>query len=582
MCNVDISSYLPQARQSTPRTRKAPPRPAKIFPSVRRIASGQTSCDHAQVISFKLPANTSQNSSLLSASLDTSLAANSSATDRLTLVGYDDSKKESYFEQMFTNIQAIGSGDFGTVWSALWRYDHKYYAIKRSKTKPHGKNERERRLQEVAKHENLPKHPNLVEFIQAWEEKSHLYIQMELCECTLAEYIERNPQPSEATIWSFLVDLLMAVAHLHDHNLIHLDIKPENIFIKDGICKLGDFGLVYDLNDSSSTYEPTEGDPKYMARELMAGIFTKSADIFSVGITILEISCDLDLPSNGEGFHSLRSGQIPFDSFDTCISRGLKNVISCMMSPHHLQRPSARDLLSHPHIRYIFVKRLCKIRLNRFCKIFKDLLIHFLTIIFVVSLYEHLVSLLGYKSVRVKTVQTKASPSHHFSGLKAPDHSWDRDSTPDAKLQSPSLVYDYYTLTDDEDSRCITPLLPRNQNAETPVLPLTMPAPDFNDESGEDHQVIGRTRRLTRRSINNSSSEDQSFGNSSVESPSVFHGPATSSNLYKKLSKFAPKNRPSDTTSPVSDRVLRPRRTRISSSDLFIEPQVLDFELPDD
>ncbi len=41
---------------------------------------------------------------------------------------------------------------------------------------------------------------------------------------------------------------LQAVQHLHDHDLIHMDIKPENIFIgMDGVCKLGDFGLVIDL-----------------------------------------------------------------------------------------------------------------------------------------------------------------------------------------------------------------------------------------------------------------------------------------------------------------------------------------------
>jgi membrane-associated tyrosine/threonine-specific cdc2-inhibitory kinase len=66
--------------------------------------------------------------------------------------------------------------------------------------------------------------------------------------------------------------------------------------------------LYYKQNDAN---EATEGDPKYLAKELMQGKFTKAADIFSLGITILEIACDLDLPSGGEGWHQLRDGHIP-------------------------------------------------------------------------------------------------------------------------------------------------------------------------------------------------------------------------------------------------------------------------------
>ena len=44
------------------------------------------------------------------------------------------------------------------------------------------------------------------------------------------------------------VSLFQAVKHLHDNNLVHVDIKPDNIFISyEGVCKLGDFGLVIDL-----------------------------------------------------------------------------------------------------------------------------------------------------------------------------------------------------------------------------------------------------------------------------------------------------------------------------------------------
>ncbi len=65
---------------------------------------------------------------------------------------------------------------------------------------------------------------------------------------SLKELGEEKHDLPEKVIWSYLIDLLLAVRHLHDNELIHMDIKPDNIFIgMDGICKLGDFGLVIDL-----------------------------------------------------------------------------------------------------------------------------------------------------------------------------------------------------------------------------------------------------------------------------------------------------------------------------------------------
>ena len=78
--------------------------------------------------------------------------------------------------------------------------------------------------------------------------------------------------------------------HLHTHDLLHMDIKPENILMtKDKICKLGDFGRVFDQkNDKKDVAE--EGDSKYLALEILNNPPTKAADIFSVGMTILEVN----------------------------------------------------------------------------------------------------------------------------------------------------------------------------------------------------------------------------------------------------------------------------------------------------
>ena len=63
--------------------------------------------------------------------------------------------------------------------------DGKYYAVKRTIEPFRNSRDREMKLREVQKHELLPKHPNLVEFKCAWEEKGQLYIQTELCEYRL-------------------------------------------------------------------------------------------------------------------------------------------------------------------------------------------------------------------------------------------------------------------------------------------------------------------------------------------------------------------------------------------------------------
>ena len=51
----------------------------------------------------------------------------------------------------------------------------------------------------------------------------------------------------------------------------------------------------------------------YMADKLLKGRFSTAADIFSLGISLLELACDLELPSGGEGWHSLRNGELPKD-----------------------------------------------------------------------------------------------------------------------------------------------------------------------------------------------------------------------------------------------------------------------------
>ena len=58
-------------------------------------------------------------------------------------------------------------------------------------------------------------------------------------------------------------------------------------------------------------HEAVEGDPKYLAPELMNQEFGPPADLFSLGMTILELATDLDLPKHGDAWQMLRQGELP-------------------------------------------------------------------------------------------------------------------------------------------------------------------------------------------------------------------------------------------------------------------------------
>lgn len=317
------------ARKRTPfRAHYTPRSPAKSCPPVSRIFRSPELLNGApHFVSFKSERKTSAVAS----------------------PHYQPSSHRSYFEQCFDVIEKLGEGSFGEVFKVRSRDDRRLYAVKRSRERFRGSWDRRQKLEEVEKHEGLPAHPNCLVFLNAWEERGHLYIQTELCQMSLSQFADLYGRVPEARVWEILVDLLQGLAHLHSHQLCHFDIKPPNIFVSgDGSCKLGDFGLCISLDQG--TGNAMEGDAKYMARELMSRQFSKAADIFSLGISMLEIACDLELPSGGHNWHWLRDGVLPHE-FTKDLSPQLILLLSQMMHPQPEERPTAGEVLRHWRVR---------------------------------------------------------------------------------------------------------------------------------------------------------------------------------------------------------------------------------------
>ncbi|KAH8379927.1 hypothetical protein KR009_008086 [Drosophila setifemur] len=263
----------------------------------------------------------------------------------------------SHFELCFERLAKLGEGSFGEVFQVRDRSDGRLYAVKISKQLFRGEQYRAERLEEVRRYEEFSGHENCIRFIRAWEQYDRLFMQMELCRESLEQYLLRCRRIPEERIWHILLDLLRGLKSLHDRNLIHLDIKLDNVLISedDETCKLADFGLVIDV-DKANNHHATEGDSRYMAPEILQGHFSKAADIFSLGIAMLELACYMDLPANGPLWHELRHGIFPEEFIDK-ISVELQIVIKSMMMPDPAQRPTADQLLSHPRLQKMQQKR---------------------------------------------------------------------------------------------------------------------------------------------------------------------------------------------------------------------------------
>eukprot|EP01112_Ceratiomyxa_fruticulosa_P010024 TRINITY_DN2632_c0_g2_i4.p1 TRINITY_DN2632_c0_g2~~TRINITY_DN2632_c0_g2_i4.p1 ORF type:complete len:475 (+),score=107.85 TRINITY_DN2632_c0_g2_i4:833-2257(+) len=259
-----------------------------------------------------------------------------------------DLKRRGSCSNHFEFLEKLGEGSFGIVFKV--RKDGNYYAIKKSKNAIWNTIDRNQQLKELGVIKLLGSHPNIIKMSDAWEEGGHIYIQTELCENgSLCDLMERTTVPEES-IWRYLNDILQGLSHIHAHNIMHLDIKPENLLLSDdNRVLIADFGISAKTTSSSSS---TEGDRLYMAPELLEDKFSSKADIFSLGITIFEMATGYSLPPNGQLWRDLRQGMISFPE-DKAISQELVSLITQMMHPDPNMRPTAEQLLTHPKIFHI-------------------------------------------------------------------------------------------------------------------------------------------------------------------------------------------------------------------------------------
>ena len=141
-------------------------------------------------------------------------------------------------------------------------------------------------------------HPCLHRYYDCFEEHGTLQIEMEYADGgTLAQYLaKRQGRPlSHPAIVSLLVGISSALEHIHGHDILHRDLKSDNVFLMlSGEIKLGDFGIAKQLSTSSQGGRKKTntllGTPHYISPELCSGNpYDSKSDMWSLGCILHEM-----------------------------------------------------------------------------------------------------------------------------------------------------------------------------------------------------------------------------------------------------------------------------------------------------
>ncbi|GMM32361.1 polo kinase [Martiniozyma asiatica (nom. inval.)] len=219
-------------------------------------------------------------------------------------------------------------------------------SIKNEKTKT-------KLLSEIKIHKSMS-HPNIVEFIDCFEDDVNVYILLEICpNQSLMDLLKHRKLLSEPETRFFMVQIIGAIKYLHRRRVVHRDLKLGNIFFDPNMdLKIGDFGLATIISQSQNKRYTICGTPNYIAPEVLGGK--------SVGH-----SFEVDTWAIGIMLFALLFGKPPFQAKDVQIiyDRIKKNeyqfpegsevsdeariLISDLLSTDPLDRPSLDEILEY-------------------------------------------------------------------------------------------------------------------------------------------------------------------------------------------------------------------------------------------
>ncbi|NXF51839.1 NEK11 kinase, partial [Oceanites oceanicus] len=276
-----------------------------------------------------------------------------------TVARFNSACSDALIARRYTIQRKLGNGSFGSVYLVSDRKAKQGEELKVLKEisvgdlKPNETVEANLEAQLLSKLD----HPAIVKFYASFVERDSFCIITEYCEggdldFKIQEHKESGKIFTQSQIIDWFIQLLLGVNYMHERRILHRDLKAKNIFLKNNLLKIGDFGVSRLLMGSCDLATTFTGTPYYMSPEALKhqGYNTKS-DIWSLGCILYEMCC-LNHAFTGHNFLSvilkIVEGDTP--SLPDRYPSKLNAVLCSMLNKNPSLRPAAAEILKIPYI----------------------------------------------------------------------------------------------------------------------------------------------------------------------------------------------------------------------------------------